>query len=85
MMSTAEQDIANFANFALQKIESGQRDATIDELFDQWRLENPSADQYAENVAAIQVSINDFKAGERGTAAGEHSAELRDRYRATGR
>jgi hypothetical protein len=44
-MSTAEQDIANFANFALQRIESGQRDATIDELFDQWRLENPSADQ----------------------------------------
>jgi hypothetical protein len=55
-MSTAEQDIASFATFALQKIESGQRDMTIDDLFDQWRIENPSAEQYAENVAAIQAS-----------------------------
>ena len=83
-MSTAEQDIANFANFALQKIESGERDLTIDELFDQWRIENPSDEQYAENVAAIQPSIADFKAGERGTAAGEHSAQLRREFGVTG-
>ena len=83
-MSTAEQDIANFANFALQMIESGERDLTIDELFDQWRIENPSDEQYAENVAAIQASIHDFKAGERGTVAGEHSAQLRREFGVTG-
>ncbi len=83
-MSTAEQDIANFANFALQKIESGQRDLTIDELFDQWRIENPSDEQYTENVTAIQASIADFKVGARGTVAGEHSAQLRREFGVTG-
>jgi hypothetical protein len=76
-MATAEQELASFTLYARQKIESGQRDLSIDELFDQWRAENPSDEQYAENVAAIQASIEDFKRGERGTIAGEHSAQLR--------
>jgi hypothetical protein len=46
-------------------------------IFDQWRAENPSDDQYAENVAAIRASIQDLKNGERGTIAREHSAQLR--------
>jgi hypothetical protein len=79
-MSTAEQDIASFTSFALQKIEAGQSDLTIDELFDRWRIENPSDEQYSENVAAIQASIHDFKSGERGTIAGEHSAQLRRNF-----
>jgi hypothetical protein len=83
-MSTTEHDIASFTNFALQKIESGQNDLTIDELFDQWRIENPSDELYAENVAAVQASIRDFKAGERGTIVGEHSAQLRREFGATG-
>jgi hypothetical protein len=77
IMSTAEQDIAAFTNFALQRIESGDRDPTIDELFDQWRIENPTNYEYAENVAAVRASIADFRAGERGTIADEHLAQLR--------
>ncbi len=76
-MSSTEQDIANFTQFALQRIESGERDLTIDDLFHQWRLENPSDEEYAENVTAVQASIRDYQAGERGTVAGEHSAMLR--------
>jgi len=79
-MATAEQDIASFTSYARQKIESGQRDLSIDELFDQWRMENPSDEQYADNVAAIQSSIQDFKNGERGTIAGENSAQLRREF-----
>lgn len=79
-MSTAEQDIASFTNYARLKIASGERDLTIDELFDQWRIENPSDEQYAVNVASIQASIRDFKSGERGTIAGEHSAKLRREF-----
>ena len=52
----------------------------LDELFDLWRHENPSAELYSENVAAIAASIEDFKRGERGTPAGEHSAELRREF-----
>jgi len=52
----------------------------MDELFDQWRHENPSDSQLDENVAAIAASIEDFRHGERGTIAGEHSAELRCQF-----
>ena len=79
-MATIEQDLADFTSYARQKIEAGERNFSIDELFDQWRAENPSDEQYAENVAAIQASIQDYKNGERGTLAGEHSAELRREF-----
>jgi len=79
-MATAEQDLNSFTSYARQRIVSGQRGLSIDELFDQWRAENPSDEQYAENVAAIQASIQDFKSGERGTVAGEHSAQLRREF-----
>ena len=52
----------------------------MDDLFDQWRHENPSDSQLDENVAAIAASIKDFRRGERGTIAGEHSAELRRQF-----
>jgi hypothetical protein len=84
-MSTAERDIASFTDFAMRRIEAGGRDLTIDELFDQWRLENPSDDQYAENVAAVRASIEDFKSGKHGTIAGEHSAEVRRKFGSAGR
>ena len=76
-MATTEQDLASFSSFVKQQIESGKSEQSIDELFDQWRLENPSDELYAENVAAINASIQDFQSGERGTPAGQHSAELR--------
>ena len=75
-MATVEQDLDHFTNYARRKIEMGQPNLSLDELFDQWRAENPSDDQYAENIAAIQSSIEDFKKGEGGTLAEVHSAQL---------
>ena len=43
---------------------AGQGEASLDELFDLWRHENPSDELYAENVAAIAASIEDFQRGE---------------------
>jgi hypothetical protein len=79
-MTAAERDLDRFTSYACQMIESGQHSLSIDELFDQWRAENPSDDQYGEDVAAIKASIQDFKNGERGTLAGEHSAQLRRQF-----
>jgi hypothetical protein len=76
-MTTAAQELASFTIYAQQRIDSGEVDLSLDELFDQWRAENPSNELYAENVAAIQASLNDFRNGQRGTIAGEHSAQLR--------
>ena len=83
-MTTTEQELASFTSYARQLIDAGQRDLSIDELFDQWRAENPSDEQYADNVAAVRSSIQDFKNGERGTIAGEHSAQLRREFGVVG-
>ncbi|MGD9720567.1 MAG: hypothetical protein AB7O59_16810 [Pirellulales bacterium] len=79
-MATAEHDLEKFIRFVQQRIESGEAGASLDELFDLWRHENPSDDLHATDVAAIAASIEDFKNGERGTMAGEHSAALRRQF-----
>lgn len=77
-MPTTEQELDNFARYARQRLDEGDVDLTLDELFDLWRSENPSNDAYAENVAAIAVAIEDFKNGDRGAPAGQLSQQLRD-------
>lgn len=84
-MTTTQQELDSFTTYAKQRIESGSLGLSIDELFDQWRAENPSDEQYAENVAAIRASIDDFRNGDHGTMAGEHSAQLRRKFGASGR
>jgi hypothetical protein len=80
-MSTAEQDLSSFTSFAFQRISAGASNVSIEELFDQWRAENPSAELLAENIAAVRASVADFQSGERGTLAGEHSAHLRREFK----
>jgi hypothetical protein len=79
-MATAAHELEEFSRFVQQRIEAGEVEATLDELFDLWRREHPSDAVYAENVAAIAASIEDFQRGERGTIAGAHSAELRRQF-----
>jgi len=78
-MSITQQDLQSFTSYAQRIIASGG-DLSIDELFDQWRIENPSAEAHRENVNAINASIQDYQRGERGTLSGEHSAQLRRKY-----
>ena len=76
-MATQE-EITDFANFAMQQLNNGGAKLSMDELYDMWRGENPDRAAYAENVAAVQEAIDDFKNGERGRPAGELSRELRE-------
>jgi len=76
-MATTEQDLHNFTEFARERISGGGESLSLDELFDLWRAENPSADLHAENLAALRAAIRDFKSGDRGTPAGKHSDQLR--------
>lgn len=68
-MARVEDDLKSFSQF----VSEHARDNTemrLSELFDLWLIRNPNADDYAENVAAINASLNDFLSGERGTPAG---------------
>ena len=75
-MSSPYQDLQSFSKFALDHLGGGAV-LTLDELFELWRIENPAATDYSENVAAISGAIEDYKNGDRGRVAGELSRELR--------
>jgi len=79
-MATPQHDLDAFTRFVHLHSGTGEADLSLDELFDLWRHENPSDAQFSENVAAIAASIEDFRRGERGAIAGEHSAELRRKF-----
>ncbi len=75
-MATQEQ-IDSFYRFATEQLANSGSDKSVDELYDQWRIENLSPDELAENVAAVQASIDDMNDGHTGRNAGEVERELR--------
>lgn len=78
-MATQEQ-IDSFHQFATEQIQNGGRGKSVDELYDQWRLENLSPEELQENVAAIQGAIDDMKNGDTGRDVDEVIAEVRSKY-----
>lgn len=79
-MATTTEELDRFAEFARQRLGNGGSGLSLDELFDLWRSENPSDELYAENVAAVNAAIQDFRNGDRGTPVGEHSELLRREF-----
>jgi len=79
-MATTAEELESFTQFAKERL-GGDAEPSIEELFDLWRMENPSDTDYAENVAAIAGAIEDFKNGDRGRPAGELSRELCEELR----
>lgn len=79
-MSTIKQDIQSFAEFARQQLSDCDSKLTIDELFDMWRAENPSGEELGKSVVAVKAALRDMEAGDMGTPADEHLAQLRGRF-----
>jgi hypothetical protein len=78
-MATQEQ-IDSFYRFATEQLAIGGCAKSVDELYDQWRFENLGPEHFAEDVAAIQASIDDMNRGDVGRDAGEVMQELRDEF-----
>lgn len=74
-MATTELDIDRFARFAKERIASGCAELSIDELFDQWRIQHPPE----EDTLAIQASLRDIERGETGRPFDEFAREFRKR------
>ena len=74
-----QDEVHEFATFALQRIHDGDAELSMDELYDMWRHQNPDPAVHAENLAAVRAAIEDFKAGDRGQPAGPLTRELRDK------
>lgn len=85
-MSITQEELESFYRFASERLGNGGTEKTIDELYDQWRFENLTPEDMAENVAAIQASIDDMNRGERGRDTREIIKEIRSEleHRASG-
>ena len=78
-MAVTQDELERFYRFATDQIANGgSSQKSLDELYDQWRFDNLSPEDNAENVAAIQASIDDMKGGETGRDASEVIREVRD-------
>jgi len=78
-MSSIDNDLQDFNRFAREHVSKEGPAQTIDELFDQWRTENPPE----EDLLAIQASLRDADAGERGKPIGDHIDEMRQKHNIT--
>ena len=76
-MSTTSQKLQSFTEFAKKHLGGPDPEPSLEELFDLWRLENPTDSDHAENLAALSGAIEDFNNGDRGRPAGEVSREIR--------
>ena len=62
-MSVTREELDQFHDFAVSLVSGEELDVTWLQLFELWRLENPSAAEYEENVAAIRESLDAMDAG----------------------
>jgi len=79
-MSVTEQQLLSFNEFVREKLLDDETDASLDELFDLWRIQNPTDAEYRENVAAVKAALDDVRNGDRGTPLEDHLREMSEKY-----
>jgi len=79
-MSKTRDELHQFVAFARKWLDGEGAELSLDELFDLWRSESHAEVDYTEDVAAVNAAIQDFRNGDRGTVAGEHSEVLRREF-----
>lgn len=73
-------DLDSFYEFAKARLASGSVDLSVSQLVDLWQIDNPTPQEEAENIAAIQAALDDMAAGDRGRPVAEVIAELRREF-----
>ena len=63
-MSITKTELDRFHDFAVSLVSSAESDVTWLQLFELWRIENPSDAEYREDVAAIRESLEAMAAGQ---------------------
>ena len=78
-MAVTPEQIDEFRQFALEKINNGDADLSLEELVDMWRILHPTPQELDENVLAVKAAIRDMEAGETGRPFEEFAREFRQR------
>ena len=78
-MNVTMEELDRFHDFAVSLVSGSESYVTWLQLFELWRLENPSVAEYREDVSAIQESLEAMDAG-RMRPFSAFDAEFRSRH-----
>lgn len=68
--------VDEFRAFVLGRARLGEQ-LSIDELYDEWRVRNPSSSELNANAKAIDASLKDLDSGEQGRDVSEFLDEFK--------
>lgn len=77
---TTRERVESFYRYATEQLSSGGSEKSVDELFDEWRIKNPTSEEHAANVAAIQEALDDLAAGVEPIPYEEFAKDFRRRH-----
>jgi len=79
-MAVTQEQIDQFHRFASERVSRRGGVASLEELIDLWRIENPSPDQAREDLLAVKAAVRDMENGERGQPRDEFARQFRARH-----
>lgn len=77
MAANVSAELERFHVFIAEKIANGGSRLSPEDVLDEWRLLNPTAEELAEGVAALQHAIADMEAGDKGISFEEFDRQFR--------
>jgi hypothetical protein len=80
MATGTPDELSSFHDFLSQKLTSGAARFSPEEVLDRWRAENPAADDYPDNVAALKEALADMQAGDHGMPLEQFDRKFRQRH-----
>ncbi len=78
-MAVTQDQIDSFHRFASDRIANGGADLSFQEIVSLWKLDNPSDEERAEVIAAINEGVKDIESGNH-RPADEFMDEMRRKY-----
>ena len=78
-MTHIADQLNEFREFALARINSSKNQLTLDEIYDEWRLNNPDPEQLAADAQAVAASLADYRNGVEGKPPSEVVRKLKTR------
>ena len=78
-MSTVELQLEDFRAYVLEQTRSGSS-LTLDELYENWKLEHPTDEEHRMNVLAVKAALRDIRNGDRGQDFDEFMKEFKTRH-----
>lgn len=79
-MNATQEQIDSFHQFATERLSNGGADLTMEELFELWRLENPSPERRTADLLAVKAALRDMENGDTGVPFEEFKREFRARH-----